>query len=443
MVLTALRVANISRGRVVTVAEVGDALLPKEAARIKKCYAKEFGMAIGSILNLLKTRGLVFTPGRIGISRYYGAAEVLDPVKATLPDIVSRRRRVLGLIYRAVEHFGRCVRVGDVLEFAGDLPETKDITAPLITRDVMNLAETGEIQVVGTVRGDEKGTNLYLPSDLDAELYNPTEPLTWLEEVAQAVGELWEEEIRRATEEGRRSRPISTAEVRARLLTFPRPHPNLDDPRLLPNALLQLAQTDDPTIRKVERPGLHSLMWAPTGIKNSALDLGDAFVSDAERIAEAVARACRRLGRPVNVRDVQDEVEFDPVLQPAGKQKLRNIISDISKEKLDGGNGDRRNRVNRQCFYLDKVGGKAYYCHDASSFDEALSYVKLRQIELRWSGSNTLTDLRAYERCALATVSIGRAMLVRAEAMGIAKDVDELISQCSMDGTTLREASSL
>ena len=34
-------------------------------------------------------------------------------------------------------------------------------------------------------------------------------------------------------------------------------------------------------------------------------------------------------------------------------------------------------------------------------------------------------------------------MLVRAEAMGIATDVDKPINQCSMDGTTLREAGSL
>ena len=93
----------------------------------------------------------------------------------------------------------------------------------------------------------------------------PTEPLTWLEEVAQAFTELWEEELNRATGEGRRPRPISSEQVRSRMAASPNPHPNLGTLCYLPNALLQLAETDDALIRKVERPGKRSLMWAPVG----------------------------------------------------------------------------------------------------------------------------------------------------------------------------------
>jgi hypothetical protein len=443
MVLTALQVANLKLGRVATVSEVCDAMLPKEAERIKKTYAKDFGMAVSSILSMLMARELVFTPGRLGKNRYYGASDILAPEKSSLPDATSRRRRVLGLVYRAVEHFGRCVRVGDVIEVASSLSEGKDLNAPLITRDIMGLAETGELRVVGSIRGDEKGSNLYLPSDLDPETYKPTEPLTWLEEVAQVFETLWTEELERATEEGRRPRPVSTAEVRTRLSASHKPHPNLDDPRLLPNALIQLAQTDDPKVRKVERHTMASTMWAPVDVKDGALDLGSAFASDAERVAIAVERACNRLGRPVCVRDIKDEVELDPALQPAGKLKLRNIIADISKERIDGGDGDRRARVNRRCFYMDKVGGDAYYCHDATSLDEARSYVRFRQIELRWCRSNILADAGDYERCGLASVAIGQSLMVRTEAKSIVEDLDKLAREHSADGTTRREAASV
>src|SRR5205085_12560577 len=132
-----------------------------------------------------------------------------------------RRRLVLGIVYRAVEHFGRAVRTGDVLDFAVGLQDEVNIAPELITRDILNLSWTGELTVVGTVRGDEKGINLYLPSDLNPESYMPTEPLTWLEEVAQAFTELWEEELNRATGEGRRPRPISIEQVRSRMASFP------------------------------------------------------------------------------------------------------------------------------------------------------------------------------------------------------------------------------
>lgn len=135
-------------------------------------------------MGMLTKRGLVFSPGRIGKHKYYGSTSVLDPEKSPLPDTLSRRRRVLGIVYRAVEHFGRAIRTGDVLDFVVGLQDEENIDPELITRDLLNLSRTGELTVVGTVRGDEKGINLYLPSDLNPDSYMPTEPLTWLEEVA-------------------------------------------------------------------------------------------------------------------------------------------------------------------------------------------------------------------------------------------------------------------
>ena len=73
---------------------------------------RNYAQLITSILELLKKRGLVFSPGRLGKHRYYGSTGVLDPESTPLPDALSRRRRVLGMVYRAVEHLGRASSCG-------------------------------------------------------------------------------------------------------------------------------------------------------------------------------------------------------------------------------------------------------------------------------------------------------------------------------------------
>jgi hypothetical protein len=181
IVLRSLEVANLRLSRVVTVAEIEESMLPSEVAWLERNYAKELCILTSSILGMLTKRGLVFSPGRIGKNRYYGSTSLLDPEKTPLPDALSRRRLVLGIVYRAVKHYGRAVRTGDVSDFVAGLQDTVNIEPELITRDMLNLSRTGEITVIRTVRGDEKGINLYLPSDLDRDSYMPTEPLTWLE----------------------------------------------------------------------------------------------------------------------------------------------------------------------------------------------------------------------------------------------------------------------
>ncbi|MDT5121324.1 MAG: hypothetical protein QOC96_806 [Acidobacteriota bacterium] len=389
---------------------------------------------------MLTKRGLVFSPGRIGKHKYYGSTGVLDPEKSPLPDAVSRRRLVLGIVYRAVEHFDRAVRTGDVIDFVAGLKDEVNIEPEFIIRDMLNLSRTGELTVVGTVRGDEKGINLYLPSDLNPDSYMPTEPLTWLEEVAQAFTELWKEEMNRATEEGRKPRPISIEQVRSWMAASPNPHPNLGALCYLPNALSQLAETDDALIRKVERPGKRLLMWAPVGLKDDALDLGDAYASDVERVAGAVERACGRLRRPVTVRDVRDEVEMDPTLAPAGRLQLRSILSDISKETIDAGDGNRRARVTRRCIYVGKVNGDSYYCHNVEATEEACVYVRFRQIEQRWSESVTMREPTAYMRNSLPSAAAGRALLVKAEAETLTNNIDLLLQETAVDRATRHEA---
>ncbi|MCA1565868.1 MAG: hypothetical protein LC803_09560 [Acidobacteria bacterium] len=443
IVLRSLEVANLRLSRVATVTEISECMLQSEVGWLEQSYAKELCTLVSSILGMLTKRGLVFSPGRIGIHRYYGSTSVLDPERSPLPDAVSRRRRVLGIVYRAVEHFGRAIRTGDVLDFVAGLQDAEKIESELIARDLMNLSRTGEITVVGTVRGDEKGINLYLPSDLNPESYMPTKPLTWLEEVARAFTELWEEELNRATGEGRRPRPISVERVRARMANSPKPHPNLGVLCYLSTALLQLAETDDALIRKVERLGKRSLMWAPVGLEDSALDLGDAYASDVERVAGAVERACGRLRRPVTVRDVKDEVEIDPALAPAGRLQLRSILADISKETIDAGGGSRRARVIRRCINVGKVNGASYYCHNIEEAEEARAYVRFLQIEQRWRESVTMREPTAYMGISLPSVAVGWAMLVKAEAETLANAIDEFLREPAVNSVTRHEVDSI
>jgi hypothetical protein len=184
-------------------------------------------------------------------------------------------------------------------------------------------------------------------------------------------------------------------------------------------------------------------MWAPVDMKDGALDLGDAYASDAERVAGAVERSCGRLRRPVTVRDVRDEIEMDPALAPAGKLQLRSILSDISKETIDAGGGSRRPRVTRRCLYVGKANGDSYYCHNVEEAEAARAYVRFRQIEKRWGESESLREPTAYMRNSLASVAIGRAMLVKAEAETLTDTIDEFLRDTVIDSATRHEAGSI
>jgi hypothetical protein len=429
IVLQALEIANAAFSRVVTIAELMQALLEKETQQLKKVYAGDLSLVIKDILGLLSSRELVFSPGVIGKQRYYGSIRKLDPATTPLPTIKSRRRRVLALVRSTVEELKRAVRIGDVLQQATKMPEYGDLAPILITRAVLSLAETKDINVVDTIRTDNKGLNLYLPSDLDPALYMPTEPLTWLEEVAHAVNDLWTEERTKASTEERRPRPISTGIVRTKLASSPRPHRNLDDPRLMVNAMQQLANTTRPLIRKVRRRGQRAVLWVPVDVTDEDIDIGDAYASDSERIGEATRRAVIRIGRPVNARDIQDEVEMDMSLRPAGSQSIAKALSDSSKTTVGNKDRTRRARIAQRIYRVGKIKGAAYYYDSEEGLDEAKNFVKFRQIEEHWISLRAEERLNSLQTCILPTVALGRAMLICREATQLYHETDILLKQ--------------
>jgi len=440
IVLQALEVANLALKRVATVEEVRRALSRKEVEELEAGYAKSIHQSVSVILNLLIKRGNVFSPGRIGKHSYYGSKNILDPTASPLPDEKSRRRRVLDLVRESVAELKRAVRVGEVLDYAAGRAAYADISPEFITRDILGLVPTKDVILVGTVRGDPKGVNLYLPSGLDPELYMPKGPLTWLESVAHTFNEIWADHKKDAEATNSRPRPVTTGEVRARLRSKPDPHPNLTGPKSVVKALIQLSGTDRPLIRKIGRHEERSVRWIPLEVLDGDVDVGSSYASDIERICEAVDRAVKRLGRPVTVSDVRDEVDRDESLRPAGKSDIANVISEAARETLGVKGSPRRQRVGRRVFRAGSVRDTSYYFNDAGRLAAATSYVNLRRLEQTWSESGIAEDLEGIKLCSLPAVAAGRAMSAVIETGRILKEIDEEIESKRLGGSVMEEA---
>lgn len=441
VVLRTLTAANVASRRVVTTLEIVQALSEREAAQIVSAYQQSLTTVIGKILTLLQARGLVFSPGKSGNNRYYGATTVFPSKDATLPDRQTRRGRVLSLTRGAVDHFGRSVRIGDILKYAEGRAEVCDLDASTISHDVLSLAHTDDLRVVGVVRGEDTGNNLYLPPDLEPALYLPKEPLTWLEEVARAFNEVWADNLKEAREKDRLPRPVSTGEVRARWVTSANAHPKSREKQPVVNAMGMLAKNSrkqPPLVRKIRRKGEKAILWAPIDFPDAQLDIGDAHASDAERVGMAVQRAAEQLGRPVTVRDVADEIELDPSLRPASSVSLHKLLSDVSKETVAVGKGRRKKRVSRRVCRVGTVDNTTYY-YCAEGLDEARAYVELRRIESRWQAVQAEDQLENLKGCLIPSLIVGRTRLIDIEAQGFCQSLNGLLSQ-RMDHVSQREA---
>jgi len=223
-------------------------------------------------------------------------------------------------------------------------------------------------------------------------------------------------QLKEAEESSRRPKPIVTADVRARLRSLPVQHPNLEDPRLVVNALIQLAHPDKPIIRNVGRDGERSARWVPVGVSDDEIGVSDSYASDFERISEAVDRAVKRLKRPVTASDIQEEIDSDPLIRPIGKSALADVISEAAKETLGDKGSTRRPRVNRRVFRAGSIKNTSYYHNDADSLASAKAYVRLHQLEIDWAESRIESELKDTKLCSLPAVAAGRALRAEADA---------------------------
>lgn len=433
IVLNALEAANVAHQRVAVVSEVVAAisLSVKDVRRLRKAYFSDLSTSVSKILAQLNHREIIFSPGVISGSRYYGSVNALPAEARSLPSITARRRRVLQLVHDSVTALGRAVRTCDVLDHAARHPMEGDISPELITRDIMSLKNTGELQLVGTaLRGDSGGRNYYLPADLDPAKFAAKQPLTWMEEVAAAFKELWEERSQEAAAAGRLPRPISSSEARARMMSAPQPHPNLQKRMYLVNALTELSGTGSALVRKVRRPGQRAVLWAPSDVPADQIDVGDLFISDAERIGAAVARAVQHLGRPASVKDIRAEVRRDPTLQPAGTAPLARVVSEAARLHMQF---RRKGEVARyafkhvRVFRAGRIGNDSYYYDSAEGLNEAKFFVQFENIKRKWDACGAAEQMGALAGCSYPTIAIGRALTIEIDVRRAKLSLERLL----------------
>lgn len=433
IVLNALEVSNVTHQRVVVVSEVVAALSlsERDVRRIKRAYVSDLSTSVAKILAQIYDRKVIFSPGVIGSSRYYGSVKALPPEARSLPSLASRRQCVLQLVRDTVIALGRAVRTCDVLSYAAHQPEECEISPEFITRDILNLKNTGDLRLVGSIlRGDGRGRNYYLPPDLDPTKFAAAQPLTWMKEVADSFRELWEDKLREAAASNRLPRPVSAAEVRNRMMAVPQPHANLQKRMYLVNALSELSETDSAVVRKIRRPGQRAVLWAPSDVPDEQIDLGDLFISDVERVGAAVARAVQRLGRPVSVKDIRTEVKLDPTLRPAGAARLACVVTDASRLHMQcrrKGEMTRYSFKHVRVFRVGRIDNDAYYYNSAEGFNDAKFFVQVEHVKRKWNSCGAVEQMTALAACAYPSIAQGRALMIEADVRRAKVSLERLL----------------
>lgn len=425
---------NIATERPVSARQLRDALPEDERSTLETSYDSPLLASIAKILRALERKNMLSSV-KAGRCRLYHVPGTVPRGTCEAVKKPSRRRRVLALVRRTVEAHGRAVRAVDVVAHGEEEGMTAEVSAEMIKRDLTNLARTGELTVVDTVRGDGGGTNLYLPSDLDPSAYAPAAPLTWLEELKAAFDAVWQDRKRAAAVDNRAPVPPSTGDVRDRFRARHPEHSRLQDPRLLVNGMQQLAEGGQAYVRPVRRNGRRALLWAPVDVPDTDLDLGAAHASDSERLEEAVLRAMAALNVPaVTVRDVKDQVEIDPFLRPSSKQPIYLLLADVVRVTIDAGNGMRCERVQQRVVHAGLVEGAAYYTVPGTSGVE--EYLELVRLKSEWPALCAEERLESLDRCALVGVRVGRANLLAAECRGIAGRAGAIADRLPFDTWT-------
>lgn len=442
VVLRALEVANMTLNRAATIEEVIEALTAEERELLERTYDFSLGAAIGSILRLLsipsKERGLVYSPGLTSSRRRaFAAVRVLKPEDAVMPETATRREHVLVLVRHAVRELGRAIRITDAIAFAEGKPEYACLSPGMIQNAIIAARIKGKLSVAKTLHGLHR--HLYLPSDLNAEGYAPSEPLSWQEWVKQAFEELWDERLQEA--EGRLPKPITTRQVRARLESMGCDDPKLQGKASVVSALFELSKHSNAAIRRISRRSRKSLLWAPVNVPDERLDLDNTYANDMERIGEAVRRAVARHERPVGLKEIEREIEADPALKLvnyASPSKAVTATVDYSEPR-----NAKRGRRKYPNGYMQSVGllaNKALYFHCGGGAEHARAYVEFRRLELGWKELRADQHLYDIEGCKLATVATGRAMLLAAEAARVGNRLRTMIDDGLLVGQWADEA---
>lgn len=443
IVWQSLEAANNMWNRVVLVSEIVEAFTPKEKALLQRVYTKKLGEAVAVILELLARRNLVFVK-KGSRFRYFGSLKLLNPAACVLPeDPLSRRQSVLNLTREAVVFYKRAVRASDFPEFIKERPDAAHLNQVLIVRDLKSLSETGELKIVSTVRGDGGGLNLYLPSELEPDDYLPDGNLTWLECVLATFQTIWRERLSRAADEDTCPQPITTAEIRARLEEDVDPHPRLEEPKAVTNALKSLSETDSPSIRRIKIRATGAVLWVPADVADEDTVICGGVGNDSNKMAVAVERAVARLNHPVTADDIKEEIEADLTLLPIGNQSVARLLSEVSKSKITDGNGGRRERVMSLVQRAGSVGGKSYYATADCDIESARPYIDYLNCREQWENLTASESVNTIETCRLPGVKQGRMLLLQRETNKFRRAFLKLLSTKKINSETRRSIEDL
>lgn len=413
IVLQAVEIANKAFGRAVTVSEIVKALLPKEISLLETKYSESIKKLLHKIVTLLCKRGKIEILGKSGNRKYYGVTGALDKENPGIPNLKSNRQRALELVKKAVLFYERALQMGQIVEFAHTQDEYQDFSPKSICHSILSLKQTGEITLAASIRGSSKGFGLYLPSDFDINNFLPKEPSTWLEFVLDTFNKTWEDHLSEAKEKNKKPFPITTGEIRAKIIESGKFPEKLKQPMTVVNSMRQLGLSDSPSVRKIKRPNQKAVLWVPPEIPDNEVDLGDVYAHDTERLEEAVKRAVLRLGRPVELSEIKKETETDISLKPASPSAYHSLLADVTKKRIGTGKSKLQPRVNWRVHRVGKFQGHTFY-HSTNS-PEAKAYIELKSLKEKWDGLETEKEINSIENFLLPTVAFGRMLLLAQE----------------------------
>lgn len=426
LVLKNLGEANARYNRVVDRSEIMSMFSSSDIEVIKNNFMKKPADAVTGVLTLLEARGLIFIWRNEQNHCFYGSYAVLNESTGNLPTSLSRRRRVLTLVYQAVQFYRRAVRAPEVWEYAVKTDQSIKLNKIFVVRDMRSLSETGELKIAAVSRGISSGNNLYLPSEMNTAEYLPETPLTVSELVLFCFNQIWEQHLNEAEQKSEKPRPVSTGEVRAAVFCASFLNSAEVNARRVISVLKSLAEVNDPPLRKVNRAGFKSVLWVPANVTDAEITAPSiVYVSDAERIEEAVRRSELCLRRPVSVREIESQIKIDENLKPKSKKQIFRIINDAAKPMSSA---DARIKKSRKIKFAGSVGGSAYYSAGIVSPAETAAYLQWLEIKTHWENLNFKSELERINYCTLSVLRNARLIQLASETDGVRLRLEKLLA---------------
>ncbi len=335
--------------------------------------------------------------------------------------ILSRRRRVLSLAYRATLYYKRGVRSSEVWNYASihapSEVEGAALKPVLVTRDLQNLTTTGELIVLKKTRGNGGG-NLLLPATFqNPEAWLPTAPLSWLDYVGDKIVELASE---------LQSNHFAAKSLKSLLLADQvagvsrakaRYNVDLACKTVVRSALESLSGGEAPLVAPMDgRRAVWTLLAMEEAQPSGEVTV---FASDADRILEAARRKTRETSTVAFcAKEIHDAIEADPSLALSGRQSLSRVLSDLSRTTVPSSTGGRVPRRTIGISRVGKINGQAFYClgeYNSASAIAAKSEVGFNRMKDAVRTSRISERIPLTNAAAPDLIALGRARTILGE----------------------------